>query len=415
MLAAARASVAILLWITDAKAIAAAPTHEAGPPQTLNQVQFYKLNDVAGAGSIHSLLDIKYQNLTVENVQLAAEWPTVFNFEATLREDRSGPEKALERARAEFGPDHPEYANALFSIASAYLKSRDVSLTKSAEPYLVRALEIRRATLPANHIDIARTISALAQMYRASPEATPEKIQDLLQQAIEIRENSFRDADDEYEKDLYTLADILALRERYGEAEPILRRLLRLREGKLRSASSGTLNDTKPVHDALYRLGETLLQLHRYEEADSLLDQALMLRLRIDPSAAKEDFVHLGLLNAKLLRVEQANTYLEKAEQSPGSPPQGAAGAEPTMVVRPPVPFAEEFRGDLDKLRIDVAILYLQSGRQSGAMQLLRDTIASQTAQLGLSLPARTVVSMEGAVSNLWEITKQVHDRGFVG
>jgi tetratricopeptide (TPR) repeat protein len=155
----------------------------------------------------------------------------------------------VETAKKTFGERHPEHANALYSLALYYIGFQDADSLKKAEMYLKRALEIQQAILPKDHIDIAKTLSALAQIYMitwtnnnrvGSPSIDTKPF---LQRAIAIREESFRALDRDYERDVTYMVELL--QGDYEQAEPMLRRLLKVSESK-RSVDSHNV----PIDDA---------------------------------------------------------------------------------------------------------------------------------------------------------------------
>ncbi len=72
--------------------------------------------------------------------------------------------KALEVAKENVGPDHPDVATSLNSLASLY---KDQGHYAQAEPLYKRALAIFEKALGPDHPHVAFALGTLAVMYRA--------------------------------------------------------------------------------------------------------------------------------------------------------------------------------------------------------------------------------------------------------
>ena len=73
--------------------------------------------------------------------------------------------KALEVARKNVGPDHPDVATSLNNLALLYYTQGRYA---QAEPLYKRALAIREKALGPDHPDVANSLENLAALYRAT-------------------------------------------------------------------------------------------------------------------------------------------------------------------------------------------------------------------------------------------------------
>ncbi len=89
---------------------------------------------------------------------------TKLNREGKYTEATKVAKKSLEVAEKAFGPDHPNVAKSLTSLAQLY-----ESQGKSSEAELLfeQALATREKALGADHPDIAASLNDLAELYRA--------------------------------------------------------------------------------------------------------------------------------------------------------------------------------------------------------------------------------------------------------
>jgi len=186
--------------------------------------------------------------------------------------------RALEIREAALGPNHPDTATSLNNLG---VLLRVQGRYGEAELLLRRALEIREAALGPNHLDTAISLNNLALVLQDQGrygEAEP-----LHRRALEIREAELRPDDPDMFYTLKDLAELLRAQGRFAEAEPLLRRALEIREaaldpdhpGRANILNTATMLSTATI---LQSLGVLLRHQGRYGEAEPLLRRALEIR-----------------------------------------------------------------------------------------------------------------------------------------
>ena len=94
-------------------------------------------------------------------------------------------QRALELAEKTFGPNHPNVAKSLDTLAWVY---EDQRMYAEAEPLFKRSLAIREKALGPEHPDVARSLNDLAKVYRKTGRA--EEASQLEEPAKEIKSQS---------------------------------------------------------------------------------------------------------------------------------------------------------------------------------------------------------------------------------
>ena len=158
--------------------------------------------------------DLHRKALALQESRLGPDHPDValsLNSIALLMMDRGELEAAaplLERALAIFertlGPESAEAATALDNLGNV---RRAQQKYPEAEPLLLRALAVRRITLGPDHPDTAATLNNLAGLYHVQgrlAEAEP-----LYREAITIRAKQLGEGDPETARTLYNLGHLL--------------------------------------------------------------------------------------------------------------------------------------------------------------------------------------------------------------
>lgn len=178
---------------------------------------------------------------------------------------------------------------------------------KDAEPQFQKALQLRRAVLPANHPEIAWTLNDLAScVLRLGNRAEAEK---LFQEALVIRRAANPPALYETSVVLNNLGVLLREQRRYTEAEGFLRESLDLR----RKAPAGDID----IATAANNLGTLLFtNLNRPDEAEPLLKEALgILRKTVPPGHPNlaAPLNNLGVLESGRGDQVAAERYLREA------------------------------------------------------------------------------------------------------
>ena len=91
-------------------------------------------------------------------------------------------QKALEVAKENVGPDHPNVATSLNNLASLYDTQGDYA---KAEPLFKRSLAIREKALGPDHPNVATSLENMAVLYRATKR--DKEAQELEKRAERIR------------------------------------------------------------------------------------------------------------------------------------------------------------------------------------------------------------------------------------
>ena len=161
--------------------------------------------------------------------------------------------------------------NTIRTINSLALFYRLLGEYDKAEPLLHDALALMRKMLPAGHPDIGVMLNNLAGVY--GDLGQPEKAEPLLREAWQnIRnENSI-----DFANITQSLGECYQHLEKYEQAESLMRKALVVRE-RLQARDN-------PHRISLKRsLGELYMQLERYDEAEPILQEVLALRQAVLP------------------------------------------------------------------------------------------------------------------------------------
>jgi CHAT domain-containing protein/Flp pilus assembly protein TadD len=172
-------------------------------------------------------------------------------------------EKALAIREKELGPDHPDVAESLNSLAELYLNQGNLV---EAEPLLQRSLAIREKVLRPDHPDAAESLSNLATLYYFQgnyAEAEP-----LYMRSLAIKEKALGPDHPDVAIGLNNLALLYSDQGNYAEAEPLLQRSLAIVEKALGA-------DHPDVATSLNNLAALYDTQGKYAEAEPLLQRAL--------------------------------------------------------------------------------------------------------------------------------------------
>ena len=171
--------------------------------------------------------------------------------------------RALAIKEKAFGPDHPDVAISLSTLAQLYqTQGRYVD----AEPLYKRALAIKEKILGTNHPDVATILNHLAFLYQAQgryADAEP-----LYKRSLEIGEKALGPDHPDVAASLNNLAELYDNQGRYTEAEPLSKRSLAIKEKALGP-------DHPDVGRSLNNLAETYRARGRYADAEPLYERAL--------------------------------------------------------------------------------------------------------------------------------------------
>ena len=167
------------------------------------------------------------------------------------------------------GGEHPDYANAMEHLALICQARKDFA---TAEPLLLRVLDIRKAVFGEEHNDVAVSLDDLAGLKRA--ENVPEEAAALYEQALALWEKIAGHDSPVLAADLNNLGAIYAESPEKEKAEPLLLRALALDEKALGPDSPDVATD-------LNNLGYLYFFTKRYQEAIKAFDQALTIRKKV--------------------------------------------------------------------------------------------------------------------------------------
>jgi CHAT domain-containing protein/tetratricopeptide (TPR) repeat protein len=171
--------------------------------------------------------------------------------------------RALEIVEKARGPDHPDVATALGSLAYLYIIQRRYA---DAEPLIRRVLAIREKTLGPDHPDVAEALGGLAYLY--TNQGRYADAEPLYERALAIGEKARGPGHPDVANLLNNLADVYRNQGRYADAEPLYRRALAIREK--------ALGPNHPyVAEMLKGLADLYANQRRYADAEPLYKRAL--------------------------------------------------------------------------------------------------------------------------------------------
>jgi CHAT domain-containing protein len=175
-------------------------------------------------------------------------------------------QRALAISEKSLGPDHPDVATALNSLAELYY---DLDRYADAEPLYKRSLAIREKFLGPDHPDVATALNSLADLYddqRRYADAEP-----LYKRSLAIREKSLGPDHPFVATALDRLAGLYSHQHRYADAEMLYKQSLALREKSLGP-------DHPDVATALHNLAYLYYVQGRYTDAELFYKQSLAIR-----------------------------------------------------------------------------------------------------------------------------------------
>ena len=128
--------------------------------------------------------------------------------------------KALDVAERAEGPAHPDVARCLSALADLYLGKGQYD---QAEPLFKRALTIRENALGKDHLDVAESLNSLGMLYYK--QARYSRAEPLYKRAMEIWEKALGADHPVVAASLNSLAELYRTQGRYGLAEPLYKQL----------------------------------------------------------------------------------------------------------------------------------------------------------------------------------------------
>jgi tetratricopeptide (TPR) repeat protein len=195
-------------------------------------------------------------------------------------------EKARTTAQEPLPAQHPDIAATLSNLAGLYESQGKYS---EAEPLYQQAFAIDRASLPPNHPDLATHLNNLANLYQS--QGKDSEAEPLYQQALAIKRASLPPNHPSLAIGLNNLANLYQLQGKYNEAEPLFLEALTIDRASL-----------SPNHPQLATHLNNLAELYRsqrkYSEAKPLYQEALAIDRASLPPNHPDLATHLNNLAA---------------------------------------------------------------------------------------------------------------------
>ena len=166
-------------------------------------------------------------------------------------------------------PDSPLLGSLWHSVGDAYRERRQYS---QAETTYRQALTLREKHLGTNHLDVASSLDALANVYYQQGLYT--EIEPLYKRSLSICEQHRGTDHPDTAQSLNNLAELYRLQGRYSDAEPLYKRSLLIREQQLGADHPDTAQSLNNLAE-LYRLQG------RYSDAEPLYKRSLLIREHI--------------------------------------------------------------------------------------------------------------------------------------
>lgn len=258
------------------------------------------------AANLHALREASYHGLRSD----AASWIDWFEQRFTVylgsirtRELQPMADQVVAACERIHGADHPQTARALTNVARLMVQARRGDAAKP----LLRALDIQRRELPADHLDTARTLAVIGGWHAAKGEH--EEAIAYLRQALAIREARLGPDAPLTLGLIDVLAKSLLEVENIDEAELLLRRVHDTYVRTEGAEHPKTAFACVMLGDALTRRGDAV-------GAEALFRQALEVQERILPAGHFEiglTLWHLANALRLLGRLADAETQAQRA------------------------------------------------------------------------------------------------------
>ena len=213
-------------------------------------------------------------------------------------------ERALAIGERTLGPDHPDVARSLDSLAIAHSKQGRYA---EARALLERALGIRERALGPDHPEVAHNLNILANV--DFEQGRYAEAQPLHERALAIRERVLGPDHPAVAISLNNLGIVDSCQGRYAEAQTAYERALAIWEHALGP-------DHPNLAQSLDNLGEANARQGRYGEAQALHERALEIRERSlgkDHPQVAESLNHLGEAHRDQGRYAEAQAMYERA------------------------------------------------------------------------------------------------------
>jgi len=205
---------------------------------------------------------------------------------------------------ADRGGDPEQRAEMMYVLAEGYEK---LGLTAEAEPLAQQALDVRRATLGADHADVVASLNQLGWILQQRGRV--EDAEALLRAAVHTGERVFpADGDPLLARALNDLGAVREARGDYAEATSLYTRALEMRRALQGDANLGTAITTSNLSVVLFRQGDL-------EGATQRAQQALtMLRASVGPDHQRTTIVQNNLAALQSARGDHAGAAAQHRE-----------------------------------------------------------------------------------------------------
>ena len=175
-------------------------------------------------------------------------------------------QRALKIREKVLGPEHPDTATTLNKIAFLYESQRNHA---AAEPLYQRALTIREKALGPEHPDTVRILNNLAAVYDS--QGNYAAAESLYERALKITEKALGPEHSDTATVLNNLAALYVLQAKYAAAMPLYQRALNIHEKVLGPEHPATAT-------SLNNLAELYKSQGNYAAAEPLYQRALKIR-----------------------------------------------------------------------------------------------------------------------------------------
>ena len=303
--------------------------------------------------------------------ELVAQWDMAFpealqllNWAGAYFSERSQYSQAkalftltLEIWQRHLGPEHPDVAISLYSLAQLYHELGEYS---QAEQTLSKVIALRERALGPYHPDLAHSLNLLAVIYKYRGEY--DKAEDYYQRALHIMETAYGPDHADVAATLNNLARLYEAQGKYLQAEPLFARTLDICERELG-------HDDPRTAVLLANFARLYYLTGKYARAETLLAET--------QQAAQQDDAHpQSAYNLTILgQIYQAQARYQEAEQV----------FQQAVIVREKTTGAEH-PATAQSLCL-LASLYLTMGKYTEAEQLLKRALPINEQRMGPEHP----------------------------
>src|SRR6266542_99038 len=224
-------------------------------------------------GKYDEALQLVERSLEIRERLLGPDHPdvaTAINSLAILHRQKGQYAKAEQLCRrslaireSALGPDHPHVADSLNNLASIYYNQGDFP---KADLLFRRALMIREKALGPSHLDVAQSLSNLIVLYRDTGEYA--EAEPLFRRALAIREKTLGPEHPDVASSLNGLGTLYHNRGECAKAEPFYQRALAIWEKALGPEHPNVATSLNGLASLYYGRGD-------YERGETLFQRAL--------------------------------------------------------------------------------------------------------------------------------------------